>query len=505
MRDEVLALLDGARVVDARSLLCERAGEEGAGLADDPLLHRLWLWTEVRTRGPGHVEAACARGPAAPEGPDGAAVACLDACLRASEALRRGRVGALVDEAGRAAEALPPDALFLALVVGSILQAAYRFGGEPDVADGAVEVCRTLGDRSDAPALAVQARALAGNVRMLEGRFHEADELFAGALGLAEASGLAGSPHCAMAHQFQGYLRFEWNRIDEARDLLHRAVVAGEEVGSRGVLSGSYRMLVRVELAADRPSRARSWLSRLEACVAEPLSARNREWLAAVRASWAAATGDLRAADAWIRRQGYRVRELTGAGAAPLLASLQEVTTLLDVLLALDRPGEAHALASATRAAAENAGRGWFAARAGAVEAAAADGLGNHDDADAAMVRALRAGRSEGFVRVYADLGAHLLAPLERQGERDPASGHLGRVLEATRTVSLRRTPRPALTDREGEVLGLLARGLTNRAIAGRLGLSVATVKTHLHNLYGKLDVGSRTQAVARAESLSLL
>jgi LuxR family maltose regulon positive regulatory protein len=61
------------------------------------------------------------------------------------------------------------------------------------------------------------------------------------------------------------------------------------------------------------------------------------------------------------------------------------------------------------------------------------------------------------------------------------------------------------LSERELEVLLHLAEGLTNRAIAKRLYLSLNTVKVHTRNIYGKLGVNNRTQAVARARELDLL
>jgi LuxR family maltose regulon positive regulatory protein len=61
------------------------------------------------------------------------------------------------------------------------------------------------------------------------------------------------------------------------------------------------------------------------------------------------------------------------------------------------------------------------------------------------------------------------------------------------------------LSERELEVLQLLAEGLNNREVAARLFLSLNTVKTHNRNIYGKLGVRSRTQAVARARALRIL
>ena len=72
--------------------------------------------------------------------------------------------------------------------------------------------------------------------------------------------------------------------------------------------------------------------------------------------------------------------------------------------------------------------------------------------------------------------------------------------------IQLRETSeRPALTDREGEVLRLLAEGRTAARIGEELHLSEATVKTHLHNLYDKLGVSDRAAAVATAMRWGLL
>jgi LuxR family maltose regulon positive regulatory protein len=61
------------------------------------------------------------------------------------------------------------------------------------------------------------------------------------------------------------------------------------------------------------------------------------------------------------------------------------------------------------------------------------------------------------------------------------------------------------LTERELELLRLVAAGYTNQEMAQELFLAIGTVKKHLNNIFGKLAVGSRTQAVARARELDLL
>jgi LuxR family maltose regulon positive regulatory protein len=61
------------------------------------------------------------------------------------------------------------------------------------------------------------------------------------------------------------------------------------------------------------------------------------------------------------------------------------------------------------------------------------------------------------------------------------------------------------LSERELEVLRLIAAGLTNQEIAERLVIALSTAKRHSINIYGKLGVSNRTQAVAKARELNLL
>lgn len=63
----------------------------------------------------------------------------------------------------------------------------------------------------------------------------------------------------------------------------------------------------------------------------------------------------------------------------------------------------------------------------------------------------------------------------------------------------------PELSEREKEILVLIAEGQSNQEISGTLFISVPTVKTHISNLYQKLDVNSRTKAILKAREFSLI
>ena len=88
-------------------------------------------------------------------------------------------------------------------------------------------------------------------------------------------------------------------------------------------------------------------------------------------------------------------------------------------------------------------------------------------------------------------------------GETVIGSDLQGEVVEQIRQRA--GADRPWLTAREIEILGLLAEGLSTVQIAQRLVIGQATVKTHLHHLYEKLDVSDRAAAVARAMRQGLL
>jgi LuxR family maltose regulon positive regulatory protein len=139
--------------------------------------------------------------------------------------------------------------------------------------------------------------------------------------------------------------------------------------------------------------------------------------------------------------------------------------------------------------------------------------------------RALTLAEPEGYVRIFADEGAPMSALLEQLvkareartpgSERGVSPEYVEKLLTALGyddMVSAKVRVRGAkallvepISEREIEVLYLLASGTPNREIAARLFVSLDTIKSHLKHIYNKLGVHSRTQAVARAKEMDLI
>lgn len=144
------------------------------------------------------------------------------------------------------------------------------------------------------------------------------------------------------------------------------------------------------------------------------------------------------------------------------------------------------------------------------------------EDVDAAQMHILEAielAEPEGYQRVFMDEGERLAAILHQIPHDHPSYAYVTRLLKGMQPAvneppAEGHTPREAglslmladpLSSRELDVLQLIAEGLTNEQVANRLVVAVSTVQWHTKNIYAKLDVHNRTQAVQRARELGYL
>lgn len=135
---------------------------------------------------------------------------------------------------------------------------------------------------------------------------------------------------------------------------------------------------------------------------------------------------------------------------------------------------------------------------------------GEQSTAMTALGRALHLAEPEGYVRIFADFGLPMARLLQEARSRKATPAYVEKLLaafgdEASSPVYMKQPLPEPLTEREADILELMAVGLSNREIAKELFISPGTVKKHTANIYGKLGVHSRTEAAARARELNLL
>jgi LuxR family maltose regulon positive regulatory protein len=189
-----------------------------------------------------------------------------------------------------------------------------------------------------------------------------------------------------------------------------------------------------------------------------------------------------------------------------------EHLVLARLLMAQDRPEEVLALLEPLLPRMEQQGRKDLVIEIQILKALAFQVQGDIGQALTALEQALSVAEPGGYVRIFVDEGEPMAQLLYQAAARGIAPEYAGKLLSAFPAAEPATKPRQPqvemiepLSEREIEVLQLIAEGLSNREIAQKLFLSVNTVKVHTYNIYGKLSVHSRTQAVAQARALGIL
>jgi LuxR family maltose regulon positive regulatory protein len=190
-----------------------------------------------------------------------------------------------------------------------------------------------------------------------------------------------------------------------------------------------------------------------------------------------------------------------------------EHLTLARAFILQERLDEAQRLLAWLLEAAEAVGRTRSVVEIQALQALTRGAQGQIEPAMNSLQQALSLGAAVGYVRLFVDEGRPMAELLRQAMARGIVPGYVGELQSAFEARE--RPPLPAspsvshlvepLSARELEVLQLVAAGRSNREAAEQLFIATSTIKKHLENIYGKLEVHSRTEAVARARELNLL
>jgi LuxR family maltose regulon positive regulatory protein len=208
-------------------------------------------------------------------------------------------------------------------------------------------------------------------------------------------------------------------------------------------------------------------------------------------------------------RSWARTRNIASNHPTSYLAEYDQMT-LARLLVADGEPQEARGLLDRVLDLAQAAGRGGSVVEARLVRALAHHASGDADAAAVDLAEAVSEGAPAGYCRLFLDEGQPMAALLERTLDAMPdVRAHAKRLLAAAQRPS---APAPAqgatderLSEREIDVLRLLATELSGPEIARHLFVSVNTLRTHTKHVFTKLDVNTRRAAVRRGLELGLL
>jgi LuxR family maltose regulon positive regulatory protein len=316
-----------------------------------------------------------------------------------------------------------------------------------------------------------------------------------------------------------GRLHYEWNDLEQAARYWNKACKYFELVGSYHRVT-AYLYLVDLHQALGKNEKALHYLAKVKRIrtagefsirvkLLDPqIASRNlllnqfpsqRTYLLAEAEEWAQHS-DLKPDDKFRYEQEY------------------EYLTLARVFIAGNKAGQAVSLMDRLISSAEGAGRNGQLITYLAVQALTHHCLGNTDKALSHLSRALTLAEPEGYIRTFVDLGLSMWELLHLAVGRGMAPAYVSTLLAAFPTRPLpgrdiRSSPRSPipemlvepLTDREVQILRLMAVQRLFQEIADELYLSVNTVKWYAKNIYGKLGVNSKADAVARVWELGLI
>ena len=417
---------------------------------------------------------------------------------RLSLAIQRSEIDQAIEYGQRAIAAIPSHERQLRLEALATLSRAWSLRGDPLAARPLVCEAQQLVDKDTDTELRRLTLNAVAHCSLAAGELHRT---YAAASEARQAIGLTHSPEVAHASIRLSEVLREWNRLDEAEAMLEEASGMAALVGQ-----GAYQFPfgvanVQLRLARGDLPGAEAAIQQVTELVSAWDNRVVRRGLAADRAWVDLLRGDLVAVRRWAASA-----EAEDTTALRYLADDRVAEMLLRAWLALGAHDRVGAVVDARRGGALAAGRVWHVIALDILHALALQAHSLQRQALGVLTSALESAAPENYVRTFVREGAGVEALLRDALVHRIHTDYTAELLSAFGTPSS-GTPQTAsvLTAREREVLGLLARGHSNRELAEELVISPETVKVHVARILHKLEARNRAQALVRARELDLL
>ncbi len=306
-------------------------------------------------------------------------------------------------------------------------------------------------------------------------------------------------PVLALVHLDVSALHYEWNELEPCKLHIDRSIAISKQTRNKEFQMAGHMQLARLRLMNQEIDGAEQELLKAEQLLRQAsVTPLNRARCAALHVMVSLARENLAEAEQWVDLSGNH------ADVHPFYPFLGLASVRL--LLAKNHKAQARAILQHCEAEAVRAGwdYGLIAVRLFQVLAAE-----TKEAALGVLINVLQTTQSNGFVRSFADMGEALGPLLQEAVLQGGDPEYIGQIRNALRMSKSETAPDQSglvepLSERELEVLRLVASGFSNREIARQLILSLGTVKTHIHNVYGKLGVRNRVEAIERARLLAL-
>jgi LuxR family maltose regulon positive regulatory protein len=431
------------------------------------------------------------------------------AVVAAGLAAYRADIGAVVSQAQQALDCLP-EAHGLRSMAALALAGQHVISGQVAEAAQAFDAVVRMSRATESVFAEVYASYQGAEARMLQGKLHEAAAVYREIERTATLPSGQQLPLVGFAYIGLGELQREWNMLDAAETLLTKGVALVQQVGELAAADGLIA-IARIQQARGQYDVALRTLEDAVRLVEQQAVPEARHLIGCYKARCWLSCGDHDRVKRWMRE--------ASVGVATLSAPVAELTllTLARAELAFGQFTAALRRLIPLKEPAFEAGRMVNVMQLLVLQALAYAGQGRMQRALTALGSALALAEAEGFMRLFLDEGAPLAALLVKLRAAHSAlnapggqtSGYLDKLLAAFESelggAQALPAPLEPLSAREQQVLRHIAMGASNKQIAQALEIAPSTVKWYVNGIFGKLQVTSRTQAVARAREVGLL
>jgi LuxR family maltose regulon positive regulatory protein len=416
------------------------------------------------------------------------------AALRAMMAVPQHQVETIITQSRLALELLHPDNLPVRTAANWTLGYAYELQGDRAAASRAYTEVISNSQASGNFMFTIAATTSMGYIQEAENQLYLAAQTHQRALQLAGDPPL---PFACASYLGLARILFEWNDLDAAQQHGQQSAQLAAQIEGVDTPAACGVFLARLKLAQGDLVGASAYLAEAEQFVRQHNFVHLMPEIAAAQVLTLLHQGNL-------------------VGAAHLADKQELPISQARVHLAQGDTSAALAALESLRRYLEARGLEDKRLKVIVLQAVALDAHGDKEQAAQLLGEALALAEPGGFIRIFVDEGPPMARLLFEALSRGIAPDYARQLLAAFPVADSEQTTSSQLgvteselveplSERELEVLQLIAEGLTNQEVATRLYLSLHTVKVHAHNIYGKLGVKNRTQAVAKGKALGIL